>query len=268
MTVVLSMNSVEMLMKYNNIAINNTDSYNDKIMKLKNAKLLENNEQYVPEVNVFSNSSLKTINTQSNSGCSPCGEKVIPLSKEGAVLDITDLDFSMDQLISGDVNITYNDCGIYTITFLTNNPFTMYQVWSSKDNIMNKTRLVTQVTAETWVDKFNKVRSVRFTPTTIIDDRTNRYICVIQKAYIKNNKLVFEVSTYDINFQGCISTNLTNKLPLGKVLNVRFDIDNSSLTGFTGLGPFLVGPQQPCSNTGFFSFNSNQGSVCFSGAMM
>jgi hypothetical protein len=46
---VLTIACVETLMRNSNILINVTDSYKDKINKLKNAGLLMKNEQYQPK---------------------------------------------------------------------------------------------------------------------------------------------------------------------------------------------------------------------------
>jgi uncharacterized protein YjbI with pentapeptide repeats len=212
MSTILTISSVETLMRMNSIPSNSEDSYNNKIDKLKNAGLLMKNIQYTNEP--------EKINTPESDRLAVNRTIIIPSGWSGGNV------IKYDQLISGDINITFNnDLGIYTITFLRNNPFTIYQIWSDTDNTINQTRNVRQLDAVSWIDTvFNITKN--FTPTAIMDTATERYIFIIKKVYINNNnKLVFETPGTGIIFQGCISTYLSNNLPLGTLMNVRFDID-------------------------------------------
>ena len=220
MPTILTISSVETLMRMNSIPSNIEDSYNTKIDKLKNVGLLMKNEQYSNKLeknnqNINNPDSFESTNNRG----------IIVLNKPSKIV-FTPVKSKYDQLISGDINITFNN-GIYRIIFLRNSPFTLYQVWSDSDNTINKTRTVRQMDAENWINKvFNINRPVKFTPTAIMDTTTERYIFIIKNIYIKNNKLVFEIPNSGISFQGCISTYLSNNLPLGTLMNVRFDIDS------------------------------------------
>jgi hypothetical protein len=228
MSTILTIASVETLMRMNSIPSNSQDSYNNKIDKLKNAGLLMKNIQYTNEpekINTPESDRLVVVHKRANNQ----RFGFLPKPSGGNVINPVKSKIKYDQLISGDINITFNnDPGIYTITFLRNNPFTIYQVWSDTDDTINQTRNVRQLDAVSWIDTVFNITK-KFTPTAIMDTFTERYIFIIKKVYINNNnKLVFETPGTGIIFQGCISTYLSNNLPLGTLMNVRFDIDSVS----------------------------------------
>ncbi len=101
-----------------------------------------------------------------------------------------------------------------------------------KDNVnnINDKRVVGYVSAKNWVNLFierNKklTRDIKplFTPTTIMEtDNDKKFVFVIHNAYFNScDQVVFTVSTNEISSS---STKLT-RLPIGKLHNVRFDID-------------------------------------------
>ena len=76
-------------------------------------------------------------------------------------------------------------------------------------------------------DTSNIINKLVFTPTTIMElPNFHRYAFVINNMYFNSHKrLVFMISTKEINLQNNISKKLT-QIPCGKFRHVRFDIDD------------------------------------------
>jgi len=138
---------------------------------------------------------------------------------------------SFDQIVKGNVSIKKLSEHRYRITFSKIGKFLMYQVWD-KDNVnnINDKRVVGYVSAKNWVNLFieqnkelTRDNKPLFTPTTIMEtDNDKKFAFIIQKAYFNScDQVVFTVSTNEISSS---STKLT-RLPIGKLHNVRFDID-------------------------------------------
>ena len=118
----------------------------------------------------------------------------------------------------------------YKITFSKIEKFLIYQVWD-KDNVnLNEKRIIFYQSATQWVNSFvernkklKRDNKPLFTPTTIMEtDNDKNFAFIIQNAYFNScDQVVFTVSTNEISSS---STKLT-RLPIGKLHNVRFDID-------------------------------------------
>lgn len=154
-----------------------------------------------------------------------------------------------DQFLYGDVNIKkkYYSKHDYKITFSKNHisEVLMYQIWSSTNPALNSSRVIKKVKATKWVkDNFPHPLPSKdaFTPTCVMElrngeckDKQNRcrHIFVINDAKIKNGKVVFYVSSKDIDIE-FDSKNTNNKIkklkkiPTGLFHHVRFDIDANS----------------------------------------
>jgi len=121
----------------------------------------------------------------------------------------------------------------------------MYQIWSSTNPALNSSRVIKKVKATKWVkDNFPHPLPSKyaFTPTCVMElrngeckDKQNRcrHIFVINDAKIKNGKVVFYVSSKDIDIE-FDSKNTNNKIkklkkiPTGLFHHTRFDIDANS----------------------------------------
>jgi hypothetical protein len=147
-----------------------------------------------------------------------------------------------DQIVKGNVIIKKLSKYKYKITFSKIGNFLMYQVWD-KDNVnnMNDKRIVGYLSAKEWVngykiynERLEKDDKPLFTPTTIMETADeDAYAFVIHKAYINSHdKVVFTVSTKEISLQNKTSNNLI-KIPCGKFINMRFDIDFWEITPIT-----------------------------------
>ena len=134
-----------------------------------------------------------------------------------------------DQIVRGNVKITSKCNGTYKIKFNKISDFLVYQIWSDKIPNYNNNRRVSVVKAVDWVNQDfpNPPLNPPFQPTTIIElDFSNRYVVVITDAKIKNDKVVFYVSTGPIDLVNpTCNMRLLKKIPIGSFLNVRFDID-------------------------------------------
>ena len=148
-----------------------------------------------------------------------------------------------DQILSGDVKIKKlnNSNKEYQIKFSKKNisKVLKYQTWSSTSAALNSSRRVGEVTATTWVKVFFPIflTAIPFTPTTVMEIGNNKYVFVINNAKVKKGRVVFYVSSKNID------PNNTNKVvkKLKKIpttkkgemfRHVRFDIDDTS--GFEG----------------------------------
>ena len=154
-----------------------------------------------------------------------------------------------DQFLYGDVNIKkkYYSKHDYKITFSKNHisEVLMYQIWSSNNTALNSSRQIKKVKATKWVkDNFPRPLPSKyaFTPTCVMElrndeckDKQNRcrHIFVINDAKIKNGKVVFYVSSKDIDIE--FDSKNTNsrikklkKIPTGPFHHARFDIDANS----------------------------------------
>ena len=154
-----------------------------------------------------------------------------------------------DQFLYGDVNIKkkYYSKHDYKITFSKNHisEVLMYQIWSSTNPALNSSRQIKKVKATKWVkDNFPRPLPSKyaFTPTCVMElrndeckDKQNRcrHIFVINDAKIKNGKVVFYVSSKDIDIE--FNSKNTNsrikklkKIPTGLFHHARFDIDANS----------------------------------------
>ena len=142
---------------------------------------------------------------------------------------------AFDQIVKGNVSIKkLKKKYMYRITFSKIGKFLVYQVWD-KDNFnnQNSSRSVFRVSAKNWVNDFikqnknlKKEGKELFTPTTIIETvDQEQYACVIHKAYFNSrDRVVFTISTKEIQLSNNCSKKLI-KIPSGKFINMRFDID-------------------------------------------
>ena len=145
---------------------------------------------------------------------------------------------SFDQIVKGNVTIKKLSKYRYRITFSKIGKFLQYQVWD-KDNVnnINDKRFIFYNSATQWVKSFkeyntylNENNKPLFTPTTIMEtDNDKKFAFIIQKACFNScDQVVFTVSTNEISSS---STKLT-RLPIGKLHNVRFDIDEDSFRDY------------------------------------
>ncbi len=137
---------------------------------------------------------------------------------------------SFDQIVKGNVTIKKLSKYRYRITFSKIGKFLKYQVWDKDNTNLNDKRIVFYQSATQWVNSFvekntklKRDNKPLFTPTTIMEtDNDKKFAFIIQKAYFNScDQVVFTVSTNEISSS---STKLT-RLPIGKLHNVRFDID-------------------------------------------
>ena len=134
-----------------------------------------------------------------------------------------------DQVVEGNVDIKQLSKKKYKITFSKIGKFLLYQVWSDSSNKLNENRKVFYQKAKLWVQLFNLSNdsfktSIKplFTPTTVMEIGSNKYVFVIHKAKLNGKgHVVFKVSTEEINS----SDKKLLKLPRGHHDGVRFDID-------------------------------------------
>jgi hypothetical protein len=143
---------------------------------------------------------------------------------------------SFDQIVSGDVKIT-KKCGKKTFKIVFNkiSDFLLYQVWSNQTPNFNNNRNVLYIKPKDWITANlpnPPVNNPPFQPTCVMElDFSNRYVFIINKAKIKNDKVVFTVSVKDINLVNPTGNmNLLTEIPQGSFLNVRFDIDITNPT--------------------------------------
>ena len=143
-----------------------------------------------------------------------------------------------DQIFKGDVIIKkLKNKHQYRITFskVYGDRFFFYQVFN-KDNTdnVNDQRFAAYITIKNYINIYNNYNATSklnntlvFTPTTIMElPNFSKYAFVINNMYFNSHKrLVFMVSTKEINLQNNISKKLT-QIPCGKFKHVRFDIDD------------------------------------------
>jgi len=154
-----------------------------------------------------------------------------------------------DQFLYGDVNIKkkYYSKHDYKITFSKNHisEVLMYQIWSPTNPALNRSRELKKVNAKKWVkDNFPHPLPSKyaFTPTCVMELRNGeckdeqnrcRHIFVINDAKIRSGKVVFYISSKDIDID-TDSKNTNNKIkklkkiPTGLFHHARFDIDANS----------------------------------------
>ena len=134
-----------------------------------------------------------------------------------------------DQIVSGDVSIKKKGDHKYKIAFNQISDFLLYQVWSDQTPNFNNDRKVFNVKATDWVKAAfpNPPANPPFQPTCVMElDFYNRYVFVIKKAKVKHEKVVFTVSTKEINLVNPTGNlNLLTVIPQGTFLGMRFDID-------------------------------------------
>lgn len=156
---------------------------------------------------------------------------------------------SFDQIVSGDVKIT-KKCGKKTFKIVFNkiSDFLLYQVWSNQTPNFNNNRNVLYIKPKDWITSNlpnPPVNNPPFQPTCVMElDFSNRYVFIINKAKIKNDKVVFTVSVKDINLVNPTGNmNLLTEIPQGSFLNVRFDIDaiNPTVIYLDTAFPIIVG---------------------------
>lgn len=149
-----------------------------------------------------------------------------------------------DQIIKGDVIIKkLKNKHKYKITFskVYGDRFFFYQVFN-KDNTdsVNDKRFAAYITIKNYINIYNNYNAISkfnntlvFTPTTIMElPNFSKYAFVINNMYFDSHKrLVFIVSTKEINLQNNISKKLT-QIPSGKFKHVRFDIDDLKYSDF------------------------------------
>ena len=146
-----------------------------------------------------------------------------------------------DQILSGDVKIKkiHNSNKEYQIKFSKKNisKMLMYQTWSSTSAALNGDRRVGEVKAKNWVKVFfpktpYATYAIPFTPTTVMEIGNNKHVFVINNAKVKEGRVVFYVSSKDIDLN---NTNKVikklKKIPTTKkgemFRRVRFDIDDT-----------------------------------------
>ena len=146
-----------------------------------------------------------------------------------------------DQILSGDVKIKKipNSNKEYKIKFSKKNlsKMLMYQVWSSTSAALNGNRRVGEVKAKDWVKVFfpktpYATYAIPFTPTTVMEIGNNKHVFVINNAKVKEGRVVFYVSSKDVDLN---NTNKVikklKKIPTTKkgemFRRVRFDIDDT-----------------------------------------
>jgi hypothetical protein len=170
-------------------------------------------------------------------------ENVAPPRRVGRTQQLfeTAVNSGFDQIIKGDVIITkLKKKHQYRITFnkVYGDRFFFYQVFN-KDNTdnVNDQRFAAYITIKNSINAYNFyndtsniINKLVFTPTTIMElPNFHKYAFVINNMYFNSNKrLVFMISTKEINLQNNISKKLT-QIPCGKFRHVRFDIDDLSL---------------------------------------
>jgi len=136
-----------------------------------------------------------------------------------------------DQIVNGDVSIKKKGDHQYKIVFDKIGDFLLYQVWSDQTHNFNNDRNVFTVEAVDWVKEAfpNTPSNPPYQPTCIMElDFFNRYIFVIKKAKMQKGKVVFTVSTKEINLINLTPTdnlNLLTVIPQGTFLDMRFDIN-------------------------------------------
>jgi hypothetical protein len=150
----------------------------------------------------------------------------------------TAVNSGFDQIFKGDVIIKkLKNKHEYRITFskVYGDRFFFYQVFN-KDNTdnVNNQRFAAYITIKNYINVYNNYNAISklnntlvFTPTTIMElPNFSKYAFVINNMYFNSHKrLVFIVSTKEINLQNNISKKLT-QIPCGKFKHVRFDIDD------------------------------------------
>ena len=134
-----------------------------------------------------------------------------------------------DQVVKGNVDIKQLSKKKYKITFSEISKFLLYQVWSDSSKSLNENRTVFYQKAKLWIQNFNlsndslkASNKPLFTPTTVMEIGSNKYVFVIHKAKLNGKgHVVFKVSTEEIKS----SDKKMLKLPCGHHDRVRFDID-------------------------------------------
>lgn len=137
----------------------------------------------------------------------------------------------MTKSVEGNIDIKQLSKKKYKITFSEIRKFLLYQVWSNSSNNLNDNRSVYYQKAKEWVSsKFptsiTNPYAFPYEPSAVlVINNKRRYIFVIKNAKIKKNgKIVFDVSTDEINLHSNISKKIL-RLPEGYFTNARFDID-------------------------------------------
>ena len=135
-----------------------------------------------------------------------------------------------DQVVGGNIDIKQLSKNKYKITFSEINNFLVYQVWSDSSKTLNDNRTVYYQKAKKWVQDFNSLNvSLKasnkplFTPTTVMEIVNKKYVFVIHEAKLSKGRVVFKVSTEEIE----LSEKKMLKLPHGNHDNVWFTIDSA-----------------------------------------
>lgn len=192
------------------------------------------------DINYFDNKAID-ICSGSQYGCCPDGST----SKIDAIG--TNCNFpkrQFDQVVRGDVYITpkKNNKNQFKIVFNRISDFLLYQVWSGETPNLNKNRKVSNMNARDWVSitfPNPPINSSSFQPTCVMElDIGNRFVFVLTNAKVKNDKVVFTVSVKEIDLVNSTS-NLTI-IPRGTFLNVRFDIDSTTVPPIVPNGSKIV----------------------------
>jgi len=165
-----------------------------------------------------------------------------------------------DQVVRGDVSITpKKNKNQFKIVFNRISDFLLYQVWSGQTPNLNKNRKVSNMNALDWVSitfPNPPSNSSLFQPTCVMElDQGNRFVFVLTNAKVKNDKVVFTVSVKEIDL---ITTSNLTVIPRGTFLNVRFDIDSTTVPPIVPIGSKIVSTQYitgtPLPLTGILTF--------------
>ena len=134
-----------------------------------------------------------------------------------------------NEILITNVDIQKGKCNNYLITLLDKNAkFTDYQSFSYIDPVLNKDRHVMYISQKLWLETFNIDNHYdNFTPTVIMEHNNKLYAFVINSAKMLDCRcLQFNVSTTSIDKT---TNDVSIKLPIGKNLNMRFDIQLLSI---------------------------------------
>ena len=151
----------------------------------------------------------------------------------------TAVNSGFDQIFKGDVIIKkLKNKHEYRITFskVYGDRFLFYQVFN-KDNTdnVNDKRFAAYIPIKNIINMYNMynansrfINKLVFTPTTIMElPNFSKYAFVINKAYFNSHKrLVFMISTKEINIRNTSSSKKLIQIPCGKFKHVRFDVDD------------------------------------------
>jgi hypothetical protein len=153
----------------------------------------------------------------------------------------------------------------YEIKIIKSNDALMYQVFDENSSTLNNSRRILSVPLLKWhfyayVWNKGKDTDIPFTPTTVMEICNKQYIFVINNTIIKKGKVIFQISTKDINYG---KLNKLSKIKTGYFKNVRFDIDKYIWT--TGVCE-PSGGRGVCTMFDCIKWN-NSGGVCPQGAV-